>query len=299
VQAAERIEYINRVLSVAYANLGVSLGSSNLLSLNDAAGSDQVVIEQLVASARKRLNSIFPEDVLLQAPTVRSLSFDEVEIKIAIVNEQGREWYLNSDVGMFDFTAEADAGLLPSGGVIFDIGAHQGVWSMFYCLRDKSTTVFCFEPSIINVEVICMNMLINDVKNLRITPSAVGVTGSDVSSDDAKEDMLVDFVGDRLHVINFQNFAAHQVDFAKVDIEGFEFDLIMKFQWFFDFARHYHLELHIPHLERRGVDYREAFSKIPFDKFDVTDWQTRSPVLVERNTELSGYTTLMLKRKIN
>lgn len=290
-----RNAYVNRILRIAYLNQGIKLGEMDFPTL-PSVPSDEVV-KVLVDSARERLRKLFQHDILVESPSVRKINFDGVELLVCLINDQAIEWYSQSPIENFDFTTEDKAGLLPKGGVIFDIGAHQGVWSMYYCLRDRTTSVYCFEPSIINVEAICINMLLNGVDNLCIIPSAVGTVGTDVSPGSAKSDMLVDFVGDRIHVVNFENFAGHKVDFAKVDIEGFEFDLITKFDWFFDFATHYHLELHIPHLAHRGLDYRAAYRRIPFDKFSIEDWQTKMPVVVKEDSDLSGFATLLMKRR--
>jgi hypothetical protein len=58
-----------------------------------------------------------------------------------------------------------------------------------------------------------------------------------------------------------------------------------------------HVELHIPHLERRALDYRDVMRLIPFDKFEVFNCQNLQVVPVSANTELSGYCSLMMRRR--
>ncbi len=156
--------------------------------------------------------------------------------------------------------------------------------------------VWAFEPSILNVEISALLFLLNGIANVINVAAAVGARTDHLTAAN-RNGLLVDFVDD-LHVVDLASIAWRKADFLKMDIEGFEYDLIMAYPWVFDLATHMHVELHIPHLERRGLDYREVVRLLPFDRFDVLNYQKGVLTPIAAATELSGYCSLMLKRRV-
>ena len=195
-------------------------------------------------------------DQISADPAVRVATFEgeggsPVEILIPILNQQGRAWYAQSPRENFDFTVEQAVGLLDGARTIYDFGSHHGVWSAFYSLRARGAgLVWAFEPSILNVEVSALLFLLNGIANVIIVAAAVGARTDHLTAAN-RDGMLVDFVDD-LQVVDLASIAWRKADFIKMDIEGFEYDLITAYPWVFDLATHMHVELHIPHLERRG-----------------------------------------------
>jgi hypothetical protein len=82
-------------------------------------------------------------------------------------------------------------------------------------------------------------------------------------------------------------------DFVKIDIEGFEWDMLRSFP-LFHHCRNVHLELHIPHLERRGLDYREIVRLIPFDLVQVRNYKGLRLTEVGPDDTLEGYCSLLI-----
>ena len=85
----------------------------------------------------------------------------------------------------------------------------------------------------------------------------------------------------------------------KIDIEGYEYNLVMGSPHFFDMADNIYLELHIPFLQERGLNYREIYERIPFDRFRV-----RTPAFglfrdLGPDDELEGFCPVMLTRHSN
>lgn len=316
-------QYVH-TLTMAYRQFGVEAGpitssivESGARALSEIAkgspGSavetgevDQRAYEAVIAIAaqvRRRLG-LLPHplgDQILNDPLIRLLTVEgergaPVSILIPILNQQGKDWYAQAPLENFDFIVEQSIGLLDGARTIYDFGTHHGVWSAFYSLRAGGAGfVWAFEPSILNVEISALLFLLNDISNVVNVAAAVG-TRTDHRSRASANGMLVDFV-DNVHVVDIRLVAWHKADFLKMDIEGFEYDILTECPWIFDLATHMHVELHIPHLERRGLDYRDVTRLIPFDKFDIGNYQAGALTRIGADTPLAGYCSLMMKRQ--
>ncbi|SFM79524.1 FkbM family methyltransferase [Methylobacterium pseudosasicola] len=256
------------------------------------------LVTRLAEGVKLRLNGISQSmGALITLEEVTSLDVGGFEILIPILNQQGCDWYKNVPISNYDFVAEQKLGLLRDARVIYDFGGHHGVWSAFYSkLPRLIEAVYTFEPSIINVEIAQLLMLINGITNVVINPTAISVKVSEekLSSDG----LLVDYIDTPLPLSDLKTAMWQKADFIKVDIEGFEYELITGAEWIFSACRNMHLELHIPHLKQRGLDYRSVFNKIPFDKFDVYWLQGSTFTEVGPGSQLEGFCTLLLKGKL-
>ncbi|MGI9469422.1 MAG: FkbM family methyltransferase [Rubripirellula sp.] len=193
----------------------------------------------------------------------------------------------------FDFVKEDALGLHHGAKVIYDFGGHHGIWSLYYSIVVGETgRVHSFEPSLINVEMSSMLMLANGVNNVVNVAAAIGAR----KNTNSRSEMLIDFVDrDMIEIVGLRNFCWDYADFIKMDIEGYEYEILTENPWLFDMADNLHLEIHIPHLERRGFEYRRIMDVIPFDDFDVFNHCYENPV--EATTALSGFCSLMMKRR--
>ena len=271
------------------------------------------IVAELSKGAKLRLNKL-PQPkggLVLDRTSVRSLSVNDKQIHIPLINEQGVEWYGSSPAANFDFLIESQLGLLDDAKVIYDFGTHHGVWSMYYAqVAGPGGRVFCFEPSIINVEVSSLLFLINGGDTIVNVGTAIGAGpdpaarfayagGFSEATSAPSSGMLVDFVSGDLPVVDLRDAAWDRGDFMKMDIEGFEHDVITRNPWIFDLATNMHIEVHIPHMIHRGLDYRQIIDLIPFDQFTVINYQDAKLVEISRNTPLSGFCSLMMKRRDN
>lgn len=255
------------------------------------------VVECIVPSIELRLSALLnPLNGHIFNGGVRRLDVGTGELLIPIMNNQGKDWYSEAAIDNFDFIAERRIGLMENAKVIYDIGGHQGVWSGYYAKFTDAHTIYSFEPSLINVEISAVLHLINDIANVSVTAAAVGVN---CMADGARSgEMQVDVLdGMGFRVVDFANFAVRRADFIKIDIEGYEHDLITAYPWVFSMADNFHLELHIPRLEERGLDYRDVMDLIPWNRFQAYLFSDARYVEVGRETPLSGYTSLMIMRR--
>lgn len=275
--------------------------------------SPEPMVAQLANGSRARLNML-PQpkgSMILDKTSVRKLECDSCEILIPLLNEQGVQWYGTSPLINFDFIVESQLGLLDDAKVIYDFGTHHGVWSAYYAkIAGSGGRVTCFEPSIINVEVSAMLFLINGIDTITNVGAAIGA-GPDPAAALAygggfseapfapSSGMIVDFLSGDMPVVDLRDAAWERADFLKMDIEGFEHDVITRNPWIFDLATNMHIEVHIPHMIDRGLNYRDIIDLIPFDQFTVLNYQHVKLAEIFHDTPLSGFCSLMMKRRDN
>ncbi len=120
---------------------------------------------------------------------------------------------------------------------VLDIGSNIGNHMLYYCSRLGAKQVICFEPNTFNHSVLCKNIELNNLQELvTVHNVALGATGGKgiqkdftnmntgmnriepVSSTDAGI-ASVDII--RLDDLHYQ-----QIDFIKIDVEGFEVSVL-------------------------------------------------------------------------
>ena len=271
-----------------------------------SACSREDMVKLVSESSKERLTRVSETaaDLILEDVSHRELDFGDVKIQVPLNTRQGVEWYSQSPLDNFDFTKERALGLLTGAKTVYDFGGHHGVWAAYYALNGgRDARVYSFEPSIINIEVSSLLFLMNNIHNVVTVAAAVGnKTEYGEASGGAQSGMLVDWPPNGFPVVDVMAIAWSKADFLKMDIEGFEYDLLTRHPWLFDVATNLHIELHIPHLEGRGLDYQRVMDVIPFDTFDI--WEighgggdlSQWP-LVTRKTPLAGFCSLMMRRK--
>ena len=269
----------------------------------------RALVAELAKGCKTRLNML-PEPkghMILDATSVRTLSFSPHEIMIPLIDKKGVELYGSAPPSRFDFLAEASLGLLDDAKVIYDFGSRHGVASLYYALiAGTGGHIVCCEASIINIEISALLFVINGANTIVPIGAAIGSgNGSPI-----QDIQLAGFseaapgTGARYGlttsdapVLDLCHMAWEKADFLRMNIGGNEYDVITKNPWIFNIATNMHLQLHIPDLIERGLDYRDVIDLIPFDQFHVFNYREDKLVEVQGATPLSGICSLMMKRR--
>jgi len=163
----------------------------------------------------------------------------------------------------------AIAQLSRRGGVLFDIGAHVGIFSAIFCAAQPRNRVFSFEPSPVSRPRLEAIRALNQWED-RMSIEQVGIGAAP-----GQLEMLIDPIGGYVQTQRFEHTmwsepqkiqvpvetiagaaARLQVipDFIKIDIEGFEYEAI---EGSLDFLTIHHptlfFELHLNFLEQRKL----------------------------------------------
>ncbi|MFA4963521.1 MAG: FkbM family methyltransferase [Brevundimonas sp.] len=289
-------------LRLAYRAMGLNIGTASVdLGIPSESAFDVPLEEKLrigVAAMRTRLkkvNSILVSE-FIETPFLKHMVFNGQGIVIPIVNQEAVSWYSQSPMLNFDFIIESFHGMHKDIRTVYDIGGHQGVWALYYstCISTGGR-VFTFEPSIINIEIAALSFYINCIDSINIVPAGVGDDNLRINSSD--EGLLISGPPHNINLVKPDWIMWERPDFIKIDIEGYEHEFIKYMPDVFDFCNNIHLEIHVPHLKARGIDYREIYEKIPFDKLNVHKSVWGNLIPVGRDDVLEDFSTLLVTPK--
>ena len=111
-------------------------------------------------------------------------------------------------------------------GLVIDVGANQGVTSLFYARAFPSTLVLAVEPHPFNAAQILRNARANRVGNLAVLPCAVSEKPGEVSISDHSNSAVVAGGGIPVPAVRLDDLRTGPVRFLKIDVEGLELEVL-------------------------------------------------------------------------
>lgn len=176
---------------------------------------------------------------------VRSSSeFLRSRLKSNYVEIDGQKMFLDSldsmrlsINGIYDeFETKTLKKIIKTDDVVFDIGANIGYYTLIFArLVGRSGKVFSFEPESTNFELLKKNAKINGYTNIEFFCKAISNSNKTTKLFLDKKNKgghsLIDKIEDRESIeiksIRIDDYFKNQnIDFVKIDIEGFEFEAI-------------------------------------------------------------------------
>lgn len=121
---------------------------------------------------------------------------------------------------------------------VVDIGTNIGNHMLYYCSNLGAQRVYCFEPNQFNREVLEKNIELNHLqKKVTVYPYAVGAEkGKGVQSNFSLGNTGMNRVdkveagkdtAEAIEIRSLDEFDLTQIDFLKIDVEGFETDVLL------------------------------------------------------------------------
>jgi len=292
----------SRDICRAYEKLGILEKEQVIKTLNNYRFQKELttldLFKLMLEGIFQRLGSIGCGDSLLESPFLKTFFLNNKEVLFPIINDQGKDWYEFSPPYNCDFYIEAHLGLHHNASVIYDIGSHQGLWSAYYATLPNElgpTSVYAFEPSIINYECSSLLFLLNKIYNVKNQCAAVGAETKICEFKDAN--VLVDYIKHNVAFVSLNDLLLVPPDFIKIDIEGYEHELIMSDKKLLGKVQCIHLELHIPLLNSKQLNYEDITATIPWKKSDVYNYSGGNLSPISLSTKLDGFCSLFIKRQ--
>jgi FkbM family methyltransferase len=118
--------------------------------------------------------------------------------------------------------------------VVFDVGAHVGMWSLLVARRNPAARIHAFEPAAAAVDRLCSHVALNRAGRVVVNPVAVGAEDAERAFFPATANTGAssfywrssDQIETRVPVVTLDSYVERErierVDLIKVDVEGAE-----------------------------------------------------------------------------
>lgn len=180
----------------------------------------------------QKYNSITENGVLMYLPLLKSTEKSDI-LQSGI--------FFKEDFHEVEFLSIVKDKYLKAGMVILDIGANIGNHSVYFSKIGKAKKIYAFEPIKSTYDMLCKNIEINDLKDIvypnncavgegtgkakveSYNPLNIGATHLSLAEESNASG--TDIGG--IQIISIDDFSIRdQVDFIKIDVEGFEVNVI-------------------------------------------------------------------------
>lgn len=157
------------------------------------------------------------------------------------------------------------------GDVILEAGTHHGELMLFlsrWIGMDGHLTTF--EPVPLNTDVIARNIELNKIENVTLVRAAVGLkTGRTWITDESNAQVSGPGQGIEVDVVALDDYAHLNPTLLKIDVEGFEAEVLKGAQNVLAKCPKIHLELHPNPLKRFGSSLEEVLELMGADRYDL------------------------------
>lgn len=191
-------------------------------------------------------------------PYVKSITFEGGDLKVYVNTAFSQHWYTAARAGSPEVSWIRKA--LRPGDVVVDCGANNGFTGVLFARAvGPRGRVIGFEPSPVNLEAARANARLNNVPNFELVAAAVGAASGRVAFDPGFGNGSIVAGGPiEVPVITLdEHFTGQRVDFIKVDVEGYEIEVLRGAQAILGQHPGLAIEVHValyPDRERRIVE---------------------------------------------
>jgi FkbM family methyltransferase len=207
-------------------------------------------------------------EIYVKKKEIEGLFFD-----FWIGDEAARQWYdVNSVDGWWPEMRFIRDKLLRPGDTVFECGAHHGCTTIALSRWvGPEGRIFAFEPAAYNAQMVRRNIELNGLRNVVIEQKAVGLTdGRAFISDKSNSSVLQGATAGReVDVTSLDKFAALNPDLLKIDVEGFEAEVLKGAQRVLGNSPALAIEVHPEAMQRYGTSVEQFLGLIDVGQYEL------------------------------
>lgn len=193
------------------------------------------------------------------------------EFKFYVANKDGEDWYepaldKNGEWIWPEMKFMKDH-ICKNGDVVIECGAHHGLTAVVASKWvGAEGHIYCFEPNPENLAILHKNLGLNGVTNVTVIPKAVGSAAGTIKISNSSSNSHVlkgkEHVGVDVDVVRIDDYAYVNPVAIKIDVEGFETDVLKGAADILKSKPKLMIELHPDMIERYGSTMDELLSLI-------------------------------------
>jgi FkbM family methyltransferase len=208
-------------------------------------------------------------------PHIIERNHGEHTVRLSIQDLFGQGWYGKSHNEWPELDWISQNGIKP-GDFVIDCGANNGFTSILFArYAGESGKVIAIEPVPHNVRVIESNLELNSVKNCELLACGAGSSNTTVDMVDMPNGtMLTDMVAKdkiiKVPVRTLDSIAnGRRVDFLKIDVEGFELEVIKGAATILQGRPKMDIELHVSYYKDKLAETEAIFSLLDLTGYRI------------------------------
>jgi FkbM family methyltransferase len=189
-----------------------------------------------------------------------------------IGDAEGRDWYDSEDIGAgwIEMRFIRDNMIKP-GDVILECGAHHGCGTILLSnWVGENGKVIAFEPLPTNFDIVNKNIELNGIKNIKIENKAVGANNGLIRINGVSNSFItMSKQGIEVELIQLDDYQHMNPNFLKIDVEGFEQQVLKGAQTILRKRPKLAIELHTEMLSRYGTSVNDILNSIGIDDYNL------------------------------
>jgi len=203
-------------------------------------------------------------------PYVISKEMEGVGFDFYVGDRTGRDWYhrecINNPVWR-EMRFMRDT-LIQKGDVIFECGGHHGCSAILLSRWvGGEGKIVTFEPFPSNFEILTKNIGLNNLTNVDARMEAVGAKAGTITFDEASSGISATGRGVSVKVACLDDYAHLRPTLLKVDVEGFEIQVLEGAKQILSTRPKLEIEVHAELLPQYGATVADLFGLIGSDDY--------------------------------
>ena len=162
-------------------------------------------------------------------PYKKTIKYCDIKMKILVANDNGDRWYAKKSRGVWPEMEFIKEHFIKEGDCVLEVGAHHGVTSLFFSkvVGDRGK-VIAMEPDDANFDILSQITKINNATNIQRVNAGAGSKKRKLNIDgwDSNSHIMEDGSGQPCEIIPLDVFFSEQPNFLKIDVQGFEMEVL-------------------------------------------------------------------------
>jgi FkbM family methyltransferase len=190
--------------------------------------------------------------------------------KFFINTKVGEDWYKSPASVFNEFNLFQKIGIISEGDVIFDCGAHQGMYSIIFAsMVGKKGSVIAFELVPFNAELARLNLNINNIENATVFDIGLSDTDQIILSSPQSHSMMPASSDDKecMSLKRLDEFIEYNPTVIKMDIEGAEINALSGATGIINRRAKWIISMHPQFIKNFAHEPKEVFNFLPLDDY--------------------------------
>lgn len=238
-------------------------------------------------SVKRILKRHIPFRPYIMRKNVEGLAFD-----FLVGDYDGRQWYdLNSTDPVWVEMGFLRDHVITAGDVVIECGAHHGCTTVMLSkwVGDQGR-ILAFEPQQSNCDIIERNIALNKLRNVVLERKAVGAKRGEAAIDGASNSSItLSGEGQVVGLVPLDDYAHLNPTLLKIDVEGFEFEVLSGACKILATRPKIALEVHPEVFYRYNTSTEKVLSLLALDRYKSwVQWQDgEEPVPYDPRTPIT------------